>query len=795
MTITEIKIGNLGVDNVIPLVAEALSMDDYDNKVKSLAEIIHKKTEGNPFFVLMFLRSLCDEKLLQYNFGALEWTWDDDAVNSKIVTENVASVLVNKMNRLREGTQRILMVASCLGATFRLSAVMEVMKNISGVEIRSSMRVSRRSVTGMDATTGSSSSSLLSSSTDRRGSDSSFASSIEELEEEGLCEVDKEEGRFMHDQIQSTAFKLISPEQRDSFRGRIGNILLESLSPRELEASLFEVVGLLNCAASNFTSEECDVLARLNLKAGMKASENAAFDAAKVYFKAGHGVLGSRGWEGDYSTMLDLCSHGANACFLIGDIDSMNELIDEVLSKEIDVKEKFRVSDIKVKSLFSAEKYNESIDVALDFRRQLGLKTRQRKPASKFTIIKNYIRVKRLLNNKTAADIANLPMLDDERYEMGQRMNQQLAVSIYLVEPTMLPLIIFQGITISLKHGLNCSSSNDFAVLGMLLCGPFGKPQEGIEMAKAAELILEKADTRGSVAHTVFTTQHYCYHWVSPLQDTLAPLLKGYQMGLESGDTDRGCWCLISRSFHLYFIGRPLDSIQKELEAYIKVLTQLKQNVSKTIITNVLTAVKKLRGIDVEACDKILEFILATAASTGNYNLPADVNLFKLEEFVIFQKWGEAIDLVQKAGNVRLILACLFSSVRFTFLEALTYLKAAQSTSGWKKRQMKTSAHKTIKIIRGWAKRGNVNVVHYLYILEAERAVLNGKSEMAKEKFNAAIATSSRNGFLHDRALAHELASAYFQAQGDNYWGDYHIGRSRACYQDWGCSEKVKQLS
>ena len=30
---------------------------------------------------------------------------------------------------------------------------------------------------------------------------------------------------------------------------------------------------------------------------------------------------------------------------------------------------------------------------------------------------------------------------------------------------------------------------------------------------------------------------------------------------------------------------------------------------------------------------------------------------------------------------------------------------------------------------------------------------------MAKEKFNAAIASSSRNGFLHDRALAHELAS------------------------------------
>ena len=325
------------------------------------------------------------------------------------------------------------------------------MKNISRVEMRSAIREPVFSVSNA-VTIGSSS--LLSSgmsafSADVDGSDSSYAASIEDLEEEGLCEMDDEEGHFMHDQIQSAAFELICPAQRDSFRGKIGRIMLQSLSPEELEASFFEVVGLLNYAASNLNNEECDELARMNLKAVIKASENAAFDAATVYCQAGRDALGSRGWEGDHSTMLDLCSHGANACYVTGDFDTMNELIEEVLSKDIDTKEKFRVSDIKVKSLLSAEKYNESIDVALDFRRQLRLPTRKRKPASKFTIVKSYIRVKRLLKNKSAEDIANLPMLNDERYEMGQRMNQLLAMSIYLVEPTMLPLIIFQGITTS----------------------------------------------------------------------------------------------------------------------------------------------------------------------------------------------------------------------------------------------------------------------------------------------------------------------------------------------------------
>eukprot|EP00985_Skeletonema_marinoi_P010957 scaffold5155_cov132-Skeletonema_marinoi.AAC.7 len=823
MSITKIRIGNLSVGYAIPLVAEALGMDDDDSKVKTLAETIHRKTEGNPFFILMFLRSLYDEKLLQYNFGAMKWTWDDDAVNSKIVTQNVASVLLNKMNRLQEDTQRMLMVASCLGFNFRKSAVVTVMNNISQVEMRSSMRI----VSGTNATIGSSSllsSDLTNSSTERAYASSieefedgtaatmesssisllssdmsnackerAYASLIEEFEEEGLCEVDDEECHFMHDQIQSAAFELINPEQRDSFRARIGNILLLTLSPKELEASLFEVVGLLNCAASNITDEERDELAEMNLKAGVKASENAAFDTAKVYFKAGREALGSRGWEGDYSTMLDLCSDGANACFLTGDFVSMNDLIDEVLSKDIHTKEKYRVSEIKVKSLLTVGKVNESINAALDFRRQLGLPAPQKKPASKFTIIREYIRVKKLLKDKTAENIANLPELDDERYEMGQRMNEHLATSVYLVEPTMLPLVIFQSVTTSLKHGLSPTSSPAFARLGLLLCGPFGKPHEGCEMAKAAELILERPGMRSSTSNTIFVTQSFCYHWTSPLHDSIEPLLKGYQVGLEIGDNVKACYCLVGRMYYLFFTGRTLDSIQQELEAAASVMTQLKQDENELKITILLSSVKKLRGLDAEACDEMLDSILASAAETRN-NLSAYVSVMKLEVFVFFQQWQEAVDLVQKAGNVRLFLSSTFVVVRYTFLEALAYLKAAQSSSGWKKRQMKKCAHKAMQLIRGWAKNGNVNVVHYLRILGAELAVLNGKKGKAKESFNAAISASSRNGFLQDRALAHELTSAYFKAQGDDYWRNYHIECSRACYQEWGCIGKVEQL-
>ncbi len=70
--------------------------------------------------------------------------------------------------------------------------------------------------------------------------------------------------------------------------------------------------------------------------------------------------------------------------------------------------------------------------------------------------------------------------------------------------------------------------------------------------------------------------------------------------------------------------------------------------------------------------------------------------------------------------------------------------------------------------------------------------MLNGKKEKAEEKIKVSIAASSMVGFLQDkdRDLTHEPASTYFKAQGDDNWEKYHVERSKACYEEWGCSEK-----
>jgi len=256
--ITAIKIGNLSLVNVTSLVAEALGMEDNEGAVKNLAATVHRKTDGNAFFVLMFLRSLYDEEVLQYNFGTMRWLWDDDAVEEKLATENVATVLVNKLRRLSSRSQSVVKVASCLGAKFSLSAVTAVTENLSD----EAGTLSGAEIEFDDA--GDDSISVLDSSI------------LSELEDEGLWERESKNADvrvFGHDKIQSAAFELIPFDRRDSFRGKIGSLLMEKLDEEVLEGLLFEVVSLRNCSMGNITDEdERTELAKMNLRAGMKVS-------------------------------------------------------------------------------------------------------------------------------------------------------------------------------------------------------------------------------------------------------------------------------------------------------------------------------------------------------------------------------------------------------------------------------------------------------------------------------------------------------------------------------------------
>ena len=63
----EIVLSPLGLDDVGRLVSDALHCDP--ERAGPLAQLVHEKTGGNPFFAIQFLTALAEEGLLAFDAG------------------------------------------------------------------------------------------------------------------------------------------------------------------------------------------------------------------------------------------------------------------------------------------------------------------------------------------------------------------------------------------------------------------------------------------------------------------------------------------------------------------------------------------------------------------------------------------------------------------------------------------------------------------------------------------------------------------------------------------------------
>jgi len=197
-----------------------------------LAQLLHEKTAGNPFFVIQFIYALVEEQLLTFDHNDARWLWDLNRIHAKGYTDNVVDLMVGKLNRLPIETQKALQDLACLGNSAEISTI----------------------------------STVRGTSEEKLHSDLWEAVRLEIIARRGGAY------RFIHDRIQEAAYLLIPEHSRAETHLRIGRLLWSHFTAEKTEAEVFEIVNQLNRGAALITSqEERDQIAELNLIAGRRA--------------------------------------------------------------------------------------------------------------------------------------------------------------------------------------------------------------------------------------------------------------------------------------------------------------------------------------------------------------------------------------------------------------------------------------------------------------------------------------------------------------------------------------------
>src|SRR5213079_764474 len=79
--VQKLCLANLVLGDVTKLLSDALRCSPED--ARSLAQLVHAKTGGNPFFVIQFISSLEHEGLLSFAAGKASWVWNVEEIVTK----------------------------------------------------------------------------------------------------------------------------------------------------------------------------------------------------------------------------------------------------------------------------------------------------------------------------------------------------------------------------------------------------------------------------------------------------------------------------------------------------------------------------------------------------------------------------------------------------------------------------------------------------------------------------------------------------------------------------------------
>jgi len=121
-----VHLGPLSPVHITELLTEVLQCDS--DRAKPLAALLAQKTGGNLFFLNEFLSTLHKERLLRFEKQPCAWQWDEEEIRRYATTDNVADLMIAKIQRLSPNAQEVLKVAACLGHQFRRGILMEILE-------------------------------------------------------------------------------------------------------------------------------------------------------------------------------------------------------------------------------------------------------------------------------------------------------------------------------------------------------------------------------------------------------------------------------------------------------------------------------------------------------------------------------------------------------------------------------------------------------------------------------------------------------------------------------------------
>jgi PAS domain S-box-containing protein len=774
----QITLSPLGREHLEKLVTDAFHCSA--TRAISLAQVLHEKTGGNPFFAVRFLSALAEEGLIAFDTNAGAWLWDLDRIRAERYTDNVAELIVGRLGQLPDETQAALQTFACFGNTAQINVLSTIFAT----------------------------------------SEEHVHSMLWEAVRHDMVERRDGSYKFTHDRVQEAAYSLIPKQRLPELHLHIGRLLAAQSPSAEREETIFDIVNHLNRGAELIDSrEEREDLAKLNLVAGKRAMASTAFPSALTYFMTGASLLPTDSRVRRHELAFALEVRLAECEFLTGDTASAADRLTTLSFRAANTAELAAVAALRIDLYTTLDQCDQAVAACIGYLQNIGVDWSAH--PTKVESRHEYQKILAKIGGRTIEELTDLPLMSDGVALATLDVLTRVFPSALFIDANLLSLAVCRAINLSLELGHGEGSCVAYVFFGKIAGPQFDDYKAGFRFGQLGYELIEKRGLERFRARAYLWFAQFSLTWTKRFDASRALLWRAFEAATKVGDLTFAVYSFDNLITNYLAAGDPLAETQRQAERGLELAERAQFDHMIDTIKTQLGVVRSLRGLtrnfgsfdDGQVNEAQLERRLAATPATG---LPECWYwIRKLQALFFAGDYSSALEAAEKARKLLWTSAAMFEMAEYHLYAALAraaaYPPAFLPHDGRRSRSSDlsnevltktppfakedwddlTAHHRQLEV---WAENCPENFADRAALVGAEIARIEGRELDAQRLYERAIDSARAADMVHNEALANELAGRFYLARGFERIANAYFREARDRYSLWGADGKVQQL-
>ena len=756
-----IEIGALAIGSVYKLLSDTLGQ--RQENIESLANMLNKKSGGNPFFIAQLLETLYHDELIRFDHSSLSsgWSWDIENIEQVKITDNVVELMIERFDKLPENCLELLRLSSCLGSQFDI-------KTLAAVQELTSAQVEKR----------------LQSAISRN-----FISHV--IHDKVPLSQDENIYQFSHDRIRQAAYSLTSNSVKHHYHLEIARYLYRTFGEDEVQENLFQLTDSFNLGVESIKDvEERELVLNLNVQAALKAKQAAAYSAALDYVSKAMKIF-SLELIKESSLNLQINKVRAELEYIKGNHQQAEHFIAAALEIAKTVQEKISVYKLQIIHNTTLCRYKEAIKTGVTSLKVIGLQV----PEDHFheAITQEINAIKTALVGISVVDLLKEPAMENHSKLLGMSLLNEISSAAYFYHPDLYSWITVKMTALSIQSGIAPESGKAYADYGNVLAYERRLPRHGYGFGMLGLELCRQQKHKGYICRSGFIISSFLVHWVKPAEkaDKLAD--EAYTAGIESGQfLYAGYIIAFNDVMNHFFRGMPIEKIQADLE---KKYGLVKNNDNQLAIDII--------GV----FQSLMEWLSSSYANNVNFEPEQTYNSILSKSVIglnyikniiynfLDGNYSEGLYWQHEVKKYLTFLRGTMAEEAYFFYKALTIAAHYENLSDGEQNSYLNELEESHQFLKEWAENAPDNFSHHHLLVSAEVARISKQTDEAMNLYDQAILIAEKNGFIQDLAIANELAAKFWFAREKDKFALLYLQYAQEAYLKWGATRKAEQLN